>query len=347
MVVFHLEQISRAVNRYVYADSEVFRFFTCVPNLVGEERWGYRVSSEPQNASMSLSFRVVCADNFYGPDCSHYCASDCTCDPGYTGEFCHEIDDCLNVNCDGNGQCVDAKDDYTCVCKPGYTGSNCEIDINECESMDITCSNRGQCVDGINNFVCDCEVGYTGEICQTNIDDCLGVNCSGNGICLDGRGNFTCDCISGFTGEVCQTNIDDCLGVNCSGNGVCLDSIGNFTCDCISGFIGKLCQTNIDDCLGVNCSGNGVCVDDVDTFICQCETGYSGTLCGEQEGMHNITITIYSYMCTVEPLYNGHPWGTTLRRLYTRVAALQRFCYYGSLYVYSQVRSGPELVAII
>ena len=33
---------------------------------------------------------------------------------------------------------------------------------------------------------------------------------------------------------------------------------------------------------------------------------------------------------TVEPLYSGHPWGTTGR--YTGVAVLQGFGYYGSLY---------------
>ena len=183
---------------------EAFDLLVCMPYSVGEEHWASHVSSAPQSASIGLSLRVVCDRNYYGPDCSQYCASNCSCDPGYTGEFCHEINDCLGVTCDGNGQCLDAKDNYTCVCNPGSTGSNCEINTNECESMEITCSNRGQCVDGINNFVCDCNVGFTGKLCQTNIDDCLGVNCCGNGACVDDVDLFICQCETGYSGTLCN-----------------------------------------------------------------------------------------------------------------------------------------------
>ena len=104
----------------------VSEFLICVPNLVGEERWATPVSGPPQSASMSLSFRVVCAENYFGPDCSRYCASNCTCDPGYTGEFCHETDDCLGVNCSGNGVCLDDVDSFICQCETGYSGALCD-----------------------------------------------------------------------------------------------------------------------------------------------------------------------------------------------------------------------------
>ena len=56
-----------------------------------------------------LSFLVLCVQNYYSLDCSRFCERDIdwTCDPGFTGELCHVIDDCLGVDCDGNGRCID------------------------------------------------------------------------------------------------------------------------------------------------------------------------------------------------------------------------------------------------
>ena len=38
-----------------------------------------------------------------------------------------DIDDCVRVNCSGNGECVDHVGGYTCDCKTGFYGVNCEI----------------------------------------------------------------------------------------------------------------------------------------------------------------------------------------------------------------------------
>ena len=171
-----------------------------IQSSVGEEVFYNHTSNLPQSASIQPNLKVVCAENYYGPKCHQYCNSNCTCDPGYTGEFCHEIDDCLNVTCDGNRLCMDEKNNYTCVCSPVYTGSNCEININEIdsESKESTRHNRAQCVNGINNFTCNCVPGFTGDLCQTNIDECAGVDCSGNGQCVDDINNFTCNCVQGL-----------------------------------------------------------------------------------------------------------------------------------------------------
>ena len=85
------------------------------------------------NTQVELSFRVVCAENYYGPDCTQFCNdSSCPCDPGYTGEFCESnINDCAGVNCSGHGQCVD----------------------------------------GINSFICQCELGFMGELCESTTED--------------------------------------------------------------------------------------------------------------------------------------------------------------------------------
>ena len=125
----------------------------------------------------------MCEEKYYGPSCSQFCFQDnCACDPGYTGEFCHEIDNCLEVNCSGNDECLDQKDNYTCICDPGCTGINCNMNIDECKTMSVNCNERGHCLDGINSFMCRCDPSFTGDLCQTNIDDCVGVNCSGNGV---------------------------------------------------------------------------------------------------------------------------------------------------------------------
>ena len=167
-------------------------------------------SPQPDRASLVISFRVACAGNYYGQDCSQFCnAENCTCEPGFTGEFCHiNIDDCLEVNCSRNSHCVDGVNHYACVCTPGYTGENCGVNIDECETMNIDCSRKGRCLDGINTFTCNCDPGFTGEQCEVNIDDCqteLTVNCSGHGWCVDGVNSFTCICEPGYTGELCTS----------------------------------------------------------------------------------------------------------------------------------------------
>ena len=99
---------------------------------------------------ITLSFRVVCAENYYGPDCSQFCTDNCACDPGFTGEFCQtNIDE---YNC-GNGVCVDGINSFICNCNTGYTGTLCNSDINECLSN--PCGRNGQCMNQIGTFRCN------------------------------------------------------------------------------------------------------------------------------------------------------------------------------------------------
>ena len=55
--------------------------------------------------------------------------------------------------------------------------------IDDCLGVD--CDGNGQCIDDVNSFTCLCNSGYTGTLCDVNIDDCTGVSCSGNGWCID------------------------------------------------------------------------------------------------------------------------------------------------------------------
>ena len=38
-----------------------------------------------------------------------------------------DIDDCVGVNCQNGGVCVDGVDSYSCTCVQGYAGTHCEI----------------------------------------------------------------------------------------------------------------------------------------------------------------------------------------------------------------------------
>ena len=106
--------------------------------------------------SIDVSITVLCAENFQGADCTQ-------CVPGFTGSNCDEIDDCVVVNCNENGQCVDGNNSFSCTCDPGYTGEFCQTNIDDCVGVD--CGN-GQCVDGVNNFIYECMTGYTGLACN-------------------------------------------------------------------------------------------------------------------------------------------------------------------------------------
>ncbi len=95
---------------------------------------------------LELSFRVECAEFYYGT-------------------FCENLNECLSqsIHCN-RGNCVDGEGFATCSCDPGYTGGRCEVDIDECAA--VNCSGNGVCVDGVNSFSCYCASGFTGEVCN-------------------------------------------------------------------------------------------------------------------------------------------------------------------------------------
>ena len=119
-------------------------------------------------ATVDASFRLICAENFYGSNCDMPCLDNCTCEAGFTGEFCAtSINDCVGVDCGLNQTCVDGHLNFSCECQPGYTGPNCTMDINEC--IGINCNN-GKCMNRLASFLCACDRGYTGQFCETRLD---------------------------------------------------------------------------------------------------------------------------------------------------------------------------------
>lgn len=59
----------------------------------------------------------------------------------------------------------------------------------------------GQCKDGINQYHCNCSRGYEGHDCDIEIDECQSVPCLNNATCVDEVGNFSCACALGYQGD--------------------------------------------------------------------------------------------------------------------------------------------------
>ena len=190
---------------YIFFDELIDRFAINVSIPVGSTTERTTYPGIFGFATIDMSFTLTCTENFYGPNCDMPCLDNCTCEPGFTGEFCAtSIDDCVGVECGLNQTCVDGHFNFSCECQPGNTGSNCTIDIDEC--MSANCNN-GRCIDELGSFSCICDSGYTGQDCSIDIDECVGVNCN-HGYCADEVASFFCICDNGFTGEFCETQFD-------------------------------------------------------------------------------------------------------------------------------------------
>ncbi|XP_068672808.1 uncharacterized protein [Montipora foliosa] len=88
------------------------------------------------------------------------------CPVGFTGSNCSvNIDDCLNVNCSGNGNCSDRVDGYYCFCFDGYYGMDCEINAGPC--LPNPCNNNGTCTEFGRLVRCNCTPEYEGEKCES------------------------------------------------------------------------------------------------------------------------------------------------------------------------------------
>ena len=57
---------------------------------------------------------------------------------------------------------------FNCICQNNYEGLFCEIN-NECKN--ITCLNNGNCVADFTNETCLCPSYYSGTYCETKDSD--------------------------------------------------------------------------------------------------------------------------------------------------------------------------------
>ena len=116
-------------------------------------------------AQLNVSFVVRCADGFYGQYCLTSCPDFESCAgcarglSGFTGEFCQfSTEDCSEVYCNGNGDCVDGNS--ACDCDPGFIGDLCQVNIDDYEGVGYISGKQ------IDSFACECDLGFTGEFCQ-------------------------------------------------------------------------------------------------------------------------------------------------------------------------------------
>ncbi|XP_052257122.1 multiple epidermal growth factor-like domains protein 10 [Dreissena polymorpha] len=92
----------------------------------------------------------------------------CNCNPGWTGQYCKEIDCNSGLYCKNGGTCntVTGGQSYECTCRSGYTGTNCTL--IDCNSG-VYCKNGGTCRatnEGL-DYQCTCTKGWTGKNCTS------------------------------------------------------------------------------------------------------------------------------------------------------------------------------------
>ncbi|XP_059481287.1 protein jagged-1b isoform X2 [Neocloeon triangulifer] len=250
----------------------------------------------------------------------------CQCDPGYTGQFCHEnINDCADNVCKNGGTCVDKVNSFQCYCRDGWEGQFCQIDRNECDSN--PCENDGFCQDADADFICTCRNGWKGKRCSLRDSHCDQNTCLNGGTCKDLGNSFQCRCPPGFEGSVChiaksqacqsnpckngatcvsdglgfycickdgfegrtcEKNSDDCNPMPCHNGGQCVDGVNWYRCECANGFTGPDCRINIDDCASSPCKHGGTCFDGIGTFKCDCPPGRHGPLCEKGDVIYEL-----------------------------------------------------------
>uniref|UniRef100_A0A6Q2XEI4 Delta-like protein n=1 Tax=Esox lucius TaxID=8010 RepID=A0A6Q2XEI4_ESOLU len=248
----------------------------------------------------------------------------CSCDPGFSGSYCHEnVNDCASGPCQNGGTCIDGVNSFQCICPDGWEGRLCDHNVNEC--VHNPCKNGGLCVDLVNDFYCkctdywkgktchsrkciqcdantcrnggtcydhgdafrcDCPSAWGGSTCNTvKNSTCASGPCSNGGTCVGGGNTFTCICKDGWAGPTCADNINDCSPHPCYNGGICVDGVNWFRCECAPGFAGPDCRINLDECQSSPCSYGATCVDEINGFHCVCPLGRSGPRCQEFIGI--------------------------------------------------------------
>ncbi|XP_053469828.1 protein jagged-2b isoform X1 [Ictalurus furcatus] len=203
----------------------------------------------------------------------------CTCDPGYTGTYCHEnVNDCVSSPCRNGGTCIDGVNSFQCFCPDGWEGKLCDLNVNECSRN--PCKNGGHCQDLVNDFYCECADGWKGKTCHSRESQCDSSTCANGGTCYDHGDTFRCACLPGWGGRTCNTAKNStCASSPCVNGGTCVGGGDTFTCICKDGWEGPSCSQNTNDCNPHPCYNGGICVDGVNWFRCECAPGFAGPDC--------------------------------------------------------------------
>ncbi|XP_041756688.1 protein crumbs homolog 1-like [Coregonus clupeaformis] len=192
---------------------------------------------------------------------------------------CIGADLCQSQPCLNQGSCQDLWNLLNCSCAPGWEGQFCQRDTDECATGPCA---HGTCTDLLADYQCVCQKGWGGRDCDEEVDDCLENSCLNGGSCLDGMGTYHCVCLPGYSGRRCQWRFppQQCdEDTQCDNGGVCMDEIWGANCTCKPGYTGDWCEAEIDECESRPCLNGATCLDRLNSFQCVCVPGFSGTQC--------------------------------------------------------------------
>ncbi|VDN03270.1 unnamed protein product [Thelazia callipaeda] len=249
-------------------------------NVPSSAQWTEKVLFDSGGFGMTIAYRIICASDYYGPQCSKFCQPisghvghyECnsngtlTCSAGWEGANCDtaRCDNCVNGVCDRPG---------SCRCKTGWTGPSCDQCKKYPGCKHGFCRQPNQCI---------CEEGWGGHFCIEDLNYCSRHQpCKNNAICRNtGHGQYTCECPYGFTGTNCEIRLQNCSTQSCMNGAICTYIPGyNYTCICPKGYTGRYCQVVAKTCSDSPCHNGGTCIQNRGLFFCECMPGWNGTNC--------------------------------------------------------------------
>jgi len=233
-------------------------------------------------SSILYRYRVKCAPNYFGQNCTIYCKP--------------RDDDYGHYGCDVNGNryCLHGWNDITDYCRKPICNETCQHgrctgpNICSCNqgwigSLCSTCRTRVGCVNGtcIVPGTCDCNGGWGGPNCDKEMDYCgMHRPCQNGGTCINnGLGKFRCYCRPTYTGQRCETAITACTVNPCQNGGSCEVVGSGYKCICRPEYTGVQCGTGYDPCGFFHCQNNGTCNTTNGQPFCNCSKGFTGQRC--------------------------------------------------------------------
>ncbi|KAJ3613021.1 hypothetical protein NHX12_019277, partial [Muraenolepis orangiensis] len=200
--------------------------------------------NQAQCHSQSGDFFCTCSDEYEGRTCSElrdHLIDSCTVAVA-TNDSQKRVWHIWSSVCGPRGRCLSLPaGNFSCSCDPGFTGTYCHENVNECSRG--PCENGARCVDLINHFSCLCVDNWKGKTCNSRESQCDGSTCSNGGVCSDHGDSFLCSCPEGWAGRTCNTAQNStCDSGPCANGGTCVGSGDAFTCICKDGWEGPTCS---------------------------------------------------------------------------------------------------------
>jgi hypothetical protein len=122
-------------------------------------------------AHRSTCSQDICKNGFCGSESGYL---GCSCELGWTGDYCEQRDvDYFEVEC-ANGFVGIIDNIHVCFCDSGWKGESCgEVIDDYTPCSDVYCNNQGYCLlDHEFLAYCTCYDGYSGDHCENEESAC-------------------------------------------------------------------------------------------------------------------------------------------------------------------------------